>query len=118
MGGLGEKSRIRGIGRGTPAGEVVLEKSMNDEAVQAGDIVRTSGGDRIFPKGLPVGGETRVSNGTGSDLFLNIRVRPAANLAKLEQVLVVTKVEEREPTPAETGPEPAAYILSQPMPSV
>jgi len=31
-------------------GEVVLEKIMNDEAVQAGDIVRTSGGDRIFPK--------------------------------------------------------------------
>lgn len=91
---------------------------MNDEAVQAGDIVRTSGGDRIFPKGLPVGVVTRVSNGTGSDLFLNIRVRPAANLAKLEEVLVVTKVEDREPTSAETGPVRAADILSQRLPSV
>jgi len=118
VGGILEKSRLQGIVRGTPAGEVVLEKIMNDEAVQAGDIVRTSGGDRIFPKGLPVGVVTRVSNGTGSDLFLNIRVRPAANLAKLEEVLVVTKVEEREPTPAETGPVRAADILSQRLPSV
>jgi len=118
VGGILEKSRLQGIVRGTPAGEVVLEKIMNDEAVQAGDIVRTSGGDRIFPKGLPVGVVTRVSNGTGSDLFLNIRVRPAANLAKLEEVLVVTKVEEREPTPAETSPVRAADILSQRLPSV
>ncbi len=118
VGGILEKSRLQGIVRGTPAGEVVLEKIMNDEAVQAGDIVRTSGGDRIFPKGLPVGVVTRVSNGTGSDLFLNIRVRPAANLAKLEEVLVVTKVEEREPTSAEAGPVRAADILSQRLPSV
>jgi len=118
VGGILEKSRLQGIVRGTSAGEVVLEKIMNDEAVQSGDIVRTSGGDRIFPKGLPVGVVTRVSNGTGSDLFLNIRVRPAANLAKLEEVLVVTKVEEREPTPGETSPVRAADILSQRLPSV
>lgn len=118
VGGILEKSRLQGIVRGTPAGEVVLEKIMNDEAVQPGDIVRTSGGDRIFPKGLPVGTVTRVSNGTGSDLFLNIRIRPAANLSKLEEVLVVTKIEEKEVTPAETGPVRAADILSQRLPSV
>jgi rod shape-determining protein MreC len=118
VGGILEKSRLQGIVRGTPAGEVVLEKIMNDEAVQPGDIVRTSGGDRIFPKGLPVGTVTRVSNGTGSDLFLNIRVRPAANLSKLEEVLVVTKIEEKEINPAETGPVRAADILSQRLPSV
>jgi rod shape-determining protein MreC len=118
VGGILEKSRLQGIVRGTPAGEVVLEKIMNDEAVQTGDVVRTSGGDRIFPKGLPIGVVTRVSNGTGSDLFLNVRVRPAANLSKLEEVLVVTRVEERVPTPAETGPVRAADILSQRLPSV
>jgi len=118
VGGVLEKSRLQGIVRGTPAGEVVLEKIMNDEAVQSGDIVRTSGGDRIFPKGLPVGTVTRVSNGTGSDLFLNIRVRPAANLSKLEEVLVVTKLEEKDMTPAEVAPVRAADILSQRLPSV
>jgi rod shape-determining protein MreC len=118
VGGILEKSRLQGIVRGTPAGEVVLEKIMNDEAVQPGDIVRTSGGDHIFPKGLEVGVVTRVSNGTGSDLFLNIRVKPAANLSKLEEVLVVTRIEEKEATPAETGPVRAADILSQRLPSV
>jgi rod shape-determining protein MreC len=118
VGGILEKSRLQGIVRGTPAGEVVLEKIMNDEAVQPGDIVRTSGGDRIFPKGLPVGTVTRVSNGTGSDLFLSIRMRPAANLSKLEEVLVVTKLEEKDMTPAEAAPVRAADILSQRLPSV
>src|SRR5215510_8255305 len=118
VGGILEKSRLQGIVRGTPAGEVVLEKIMNDEAVQAGEIVRTSGGDRIFPKVLPVGTVTRVSNGTGSDLFLNIRLRPAANLSKLEEVLIVTKLEEKDVTPSDAAPVRAADILSQRLPSV
>jgi rod shape-determining protein MreC len=116
VGAILEKSRLQGIVRGTPAGEVVLERIMTDETVQPGEAVRTSGGDRIFPKGLPVGVVTRVSN--GPDLFLNIHVRPAANLSKLEEVLVVTKLEEKEPAPSETAPVRAADILAQRLPSV
>jgi rod shape-determining protein MreC len=89
---------------------------MTDNPVQPGEEVRTSGGDRIFPKGLPVGTVTKVGN--GSDLFLNIRVRPAANLSKLEEVLVVTKLVEQEPTQLQTGPVRAADILAQRLPSV
>jgi rod shape-determining protein MreC len=116
VGGILEKSRLQGIVRGTPAGEVVLEKIMTDETVQPGDEVRTSGGDRIFPKGLPIGTVTRVSN--GSDLFLNIHVRPSADLNKLEEVLVVTKVEDKEPTPSESTSVRAVDILAQRLPSV
>ncbi|HST10763.1 MAG TPA: rod shape-determining protein MreC, partial [Terriglobales bacterium] len=116
VGGIPEKSRLQGIVRGTPAGEVVLERIMTDNAVQPGEEVRTSGGDRIFPKGLPVGTVTKVGNGT--DLFLTIRVKPAANLSKLEEVLVVTKLVEQEPTQLQTGPVRAADILAQRLPSV
>jgi rod shape-determining protein MreC len=116
VGGILEKSRLQGIVRGTPAGEVVLEKIMSDETVPPGEEVRTSGGDRIFPKGLPVGTVTRVSN--GPDLFLNIHVRPSANLNKLEEVLVVMKVDEKETPPSETGPVRAVDILAQRLPSV
>ena len=116
VGGILEKSRLQGIVRGTPAGEVVLEKIMTDETVQPGDEVRTSGGDRIFPKGLPIGTVTRVSN--GSDLFLNIHVRPSADLDKLEEVLIVTKVEDKEPSPSETTSVRAVDILAQRLPSV
>jgi rod shape-determining protein MreC len=89
---------------------------MSDNPVQPGEVVRTSGGDRIFPKGLPVGTVSQVGN--GPDLFLTIRVRPAANLSKLEEVLVVTKLVEQEPTQLESGPVRAADILAQRLPSV
>jgi rod shape-determining protein MreC len=116
VGGILEKSRLQGIVRGTRSGEVVLEHIMSDNPVQPGEVVRTSGGDRIFPKGLPVGTVSQVGN--GPDLFLTIRVRPAANLSKLEEVLVVTKLVEQEPTQLESGSVRAADILAQRLPSV
>src|SRR5215469_11158606 len=116
VGAILEKSRLQGILRGTPAGEVVLEKVMSDETVQPGEKVLTSGGDQIFPKGLPIGTVTKVS--AGPEVFLNVRVRPATNLSKLEEVLVITKKEERTPAITESSPSRAVDILSQRLPSV
>src|SRR3989449_7533625 len=115
-GAILDKSRLQGVWRGTPAGEIVLEKDTADETVQPGEKVLTSGGDQVFPKGLPVGMVTKVS--TASDLFLNVRVKPAANLSKLEEVLVITKKEERMPSVAGTGGARAVDILAQRLPSV
>ncbi|HLB88507.1 MAG: rod shape-determining protein MreC [Acidobacteria bacterium 13_1_40CM_4_58_4] len=117
VGAILEKSRLQGVLRGTPAGEVVLEKVMADEKVQPGEKVLTSGGDQIFPKGLSVGTVTEVSPGK-EKMFLNIRVRPAASLSRLEEVLVITKNEAKTPSIAETGPVRAVDILAQRLPSV
>jgi rod shape-determining protein MreC len=116
VGAILEKSRLQGILRGTAAGEVVLEKVMSDETVQPGEQVLSSGGDRIFPKGLPIGTVTRVS--PGPELFLNIRVKPSADLSKLEEVLVVTKVDEKQASPDLTGPVRASDILAERLPTV
>jgi rod shape-determining protein MreC len=116
VGALLDKTRLQGILRGTPSGEVVLEKVMSDETVPAGEMVLTSGGDGIFPKGLLVGRVTKVS--PGSELFLNIRVRPAADLSRLEEVLVVTKIDERQAEPDQTGAARAVDILAERLPSV
>jgi len=116
VGALLDKSRLQGILRGMPSGEVALERIMTDEQVPAGELVLTSGGDRIFPKGLPIGRVTKVS--TGSDLFLNVRVKPSANLSKLEEVLVVTKVDERQIAPDQAGPVRAADVLAERLPTV
>jgi rod shape-determining protein MreC len=116
VGAILEKSRLQGVLRGTPAGEVVLEKVMTDESVQPGERVLTSGGDRIFPKGLLVGTVTKVS--PGQELFLNIRVKPAADLGRLEEVLVITQQEQREPVLADTQRLRAADILAQRLPSI
>ncbi len=117
VGAILEKSRLQGVLRGTPLGELVLEKVMSDETVQPGERVVTSGGDQIFPKGLPVGTVTKVS--PGAELFLNIRVKPAADLSRLEEVLVITQQEEKEAAQGDGAPPMrAAEILAQRLPSV
>src|SRR5580658_8503761 len=110
VGAILEKSRTQGIVRGTAAGEVMLEKVMSDETVPVGEQVLTSGGDSIFPKGLLVGRVTKVA--PGSELFLNIHLRPAADLSKLEEVLVVTKIDERQAQPDKTNAARAVDILA------
>jgi rod shape-determining protein MreC len=116
VGAILEKSRLQGVLRGTANGEVELERVMSDEQVAVGETVLTSGGDQIFPKGLPVGTVTKVAN--GKDLFLNIKIKPAANLSKLEEVLVLVEQQEKQAT-AEAGVRVrAADILAQRLPSV
>jgi rod shape-determining protein MreC len=116
VGALLEKTRLQGVLRGTANGEVVLERVMSDEQVPLGEIVLTSGGDQIFPKGLPVG--TVINVGSGKDLFLNIKIKPAANLSKLEEVLVLVEKQERQATADESVRVRAADILAQRLPSV
>lgn len=116
VGAILEKSRVQGVAKGTATGEIVLDRVMSDEAVQSGERVLTSGGDRIFPKGLPLGTVTKVT--PGSEVFLNIRIKPAANLARLEEVLVITKKEEKQAV-AEAAPSTrAADVLAQRLPGV
>ena len=69
-------------------GEPLLNMKLvgNDEEVKLGDRVVTSGQDRIFPKDLPVGIITQVKPGSS---FKQIRVRPSANVEKLEEVIVL-----------------------------
>ncbi len=116
VGAILEKSRLQGVLRGTAAGEVILEKVMSDEPVQPGEKVLTSGGDQIFPKGLPVGTVSKVS--PGAELFLNIRVKPIADLSRLEEVLVITQQVEKEPVADAATPMRASDILAQRLPSV
>jgi rod shape-determining protein MreC len=116
VGAMLEKSRLQGVLKGTPNGEVVLQRVMSDEKVVPGDVVLSSGGDRIFPKGLPVGTVSKVS--PGHEMFLNIQVKPAADLSRLEEVLVVTQKQE-EDAAVESGTHVrAADILAQRLPSV
>jgi hypothetical protein len=65
---------------------------------------------------LPVGTVTKV--GSGKDLFLNIKIKPAANLSKLEEVLVLVEKQERQASAEDTTHVRAADILAQRLPSV
>ena len=116
VGAILEKSRLQGVLKGTTNGEVTLERVMSDEQVPIGETVLTSGGDQIFPKGLPVGTVAKVVN--GKDLFLNIKIKPAANLSKLEEVLVLLEKQEKQATADDKVRVRAADILAQRLPSV
>jgi len=116
VGAILEQSRLQGILKGKASGELVLDKIMSDEEVKPGEKVLTSGGDQIFPKGLPIGSVTRVSTG---GQFLQVTLQPSASLNHLEEVLVITEKQDREPgTASGSTAARAADILAQRLPSV
>jgi rod shape-determining protein MreC len=114
-----EQSRLQGIVKGTPLGELQVTGIMSDEKVEPGEHVITSGGDRIYPKGYSVGTVTASTPDHDNDPFLVIKIKPAADLNRLEEVLVITEMSDNSRSAA-AGPEPmrAADILSQRLPSV
>jgi rod shape-determining protein MreC len=109
-------SRLQGIVKGTPTGEVTLNYIMGDESVQPGEALVTSGGDRVFPRGLPIGTVVKVS--MGRNLFFDIKLKPAVDLDRLEEVLVITAQKPRGPDTTGLGPIRAADILAQHLPGV
>jgi len=71
-------------GQGEPL--LVMKYVPNDDTVNLGERVITSGMDRIFPRDLPVGTVAEIKSGNP---FKQIRIKPAANLERLEEVLVL-----------------------------
>jgi rod shape-determining protein MreC len=116
VGAVLKDTRLQGILKGSQNGATTLQYIMSDEKVGPGEEVLTSGGDRVFPKGLPVGKVATVE--PGKDLFLNIRVVPSARLDQIEEVLVITKITEKMPDAKDLGPIRAADILAERLPTV
>jgi rod shape-determining protein MreC len=100
---LVERTRVPGVVSGQVSGpaagaeDLVLKYVPERSDVAVGDVVVTSGLDRIYPKGLVVGRVRYV--GKGSGLFRDIRVEPSARFDRLEEVLVVRQVREPLETP-------------------
>ncbi|MEW6301050.1 MAG: rod shape-determining protein MreC [Thermodesulfobacteriota bacterium] len=85
---LVQRSRVRGIATGTIDGGCILKYVQRGDDVEAGDTVITSGLDGIFPKGQPIGTVTWVGT-KDSRMFQDVEVKLSAELAKVEEVLVV-----------------------------
>ena len=83
-------TRSRGILRGTPSGGLQIGNLMPDERIKPGEPVITSGGDRIFPRGLSIGTVSAIRPDPEHQPYAAISIKPAANLDRLEEVLVVT----------------------------
>src|ERR1700734_1254388 len=112
-----ESTRIRGILRGDASGRLEIVGILSDQRIQPGEHVQTAGGDMIFPRGLPVGVVEKVVRDPDRDAFIDIILKPAAPLDRLDEVLVITSTEPRFPpqdqqdlaaSKAEEGAVPAA----------
>lgn len=83
-----ERSRVKGVVEGNGTDGLVMKYVRQVDEVKVGDQVITSGLSGIFPKGLIVGEVTRVEK-SGDNFFKNVEVRPAVDLGRLEEVLVI-----------------------------
>jgi rod shape-determining protein MreC len=81
-------SRATGILKGTGHTECRVDYVSHEVEVRLGEIVYTSGDDRVFPKGLRIGEVAALDRGTD---FQQIYVKPFAALDRLEEVLVITE---------------------------
>lgn len=86
--GLVQRSRVRGIARGTGGGELEFEYTGPPEDVQVGDLVITSGYGGVYPKGIRIGEVVSVAQ-DAPYLVRRARVRPAAGFERLERVFAV-----------------------------
>lgn len=121
-------TRIRGILRGTADGEVRIDNLTEDSRIKTGEKIITSGGDQVFPRGLPVGTIVSIVPDPQHQPYTAITIRPAADLSQLEEVLVITGTSDAMPAAMKSDAEQAeataeetkraADVLAEKLPSI
>jgi rod shape-determining protein MreC len=93
-------TRLRAILRGSTTGQIQINNLTPDSRIKPGEQVLTSGGDQIYPRGLPVGTIESIAPDPDHQPYTLIQLRPAANLNQLEEVLVITGTQSTLPVEA------------------
>jgi rod shape-determining protein MreC len=81
-----QKNHVHGVLKGLGNGTTRVDYVPTGQKVEVGETFFTSGEDRVFPKGLPVGKVTGVHEGGN---FQDITVQPTGAEAAPEEVLVI-----------------------------
>jgi len=92
-----ERSREPGVAEGGGQAALRIRYLARDADVRPGDQIVTSGLGEIYPKNLVVGTVLGVTGGVGG-MFQEADVHPSADLAHLEELLIVIR---GEPSPAQ-----------------
>ena len=85
---ISQKNHVHGTLKGQGYSTVIVDYVQNEQKVEPREQFFTSGDDRIFPKGLPVGEATVVREGKS---YKEIFVTPSGLQNGLEEVLIVTE---------------------------
>jgi rod shape-determining protein MreC len=110
---ISQKNRVYGTLKGTGQSKCIVDYVQNEEKVEQGEMFFTSGDDRVFPKGMPVGTVTVVKPGKG---FKEITVVPTAFQQGLEEVLVVLEGVHQSIPDKSVTPSTPVKILPPPPP--
>jgi rod shape-determining protein MreC len=81
-----EKNHVHGVLKGLGTSSARVDFVPTGQKIESGEMFFTSGEDRIFPRGLPVGKVTSVKEGTS---FQDITVEPSGTEQAPEEVLVI-----------------------------
>lgn len=83
---VSQKNRVTGTLKGQGHGTCIVDYVQNEEKLDVGEMFYTSGDDRVFPKGLPVGTAKVVR---GGKTFKEIFITPDGFRNGVEEVLIV-----------------------------
>ena len=86
------RSRARGIVEGLTDSLCQLKFALRVDDIQPGDLLLSSGLGGNFPKGIPVGTIIKVTR-KSFGITQKVEVKPSVDFSKLEEVIVVTKVD-------------------------
>ncbi len=101
-------SLARGVLKGTGGRTCMIDYILPETKVAPGELVYTSGDDRVFPRGLPVGRVARVAPGV---TFQNIDVELFAPPDLVEEALIVTRGVHLE-LPGEAAPDAPGVLTA------
>jgi rod shape-determining protein MreC len=107
---VSEKNRVEGILKGLGRSECGVYYIPSDEKVEVGEWFYTSGEDRIFPRGLPVGRVTKVG---GDKTYKEILLTPSGLARGMEELLIVLEGVHQS-LPAEPATAGSAPLLAPP----
>ena len=110
---ISQKNHVRGVIKGLSYGRCRVDYVENEQKVDMGEMFYTSGDDRVFPKGLPVGKVTAVHDGaTVKEIF----VSPTALEDSPEEVLIILEGANKE-IPEHQEPAKQVYLGPDPNPN-
>lgn len=81
-----QKNHVHGVLKGLGTSSARVDFVPTGQKIEVGEMFFTSGEDRVFPKGLPVGKVTSVREGTN---FQEITVEPSGTESAPEEVLII-----------------------------
>jgi rod shape-determining protein MreC len=111
---ISQKNRVRGTLKGLGQTKCLVDYVQNEERVDQGEWFYTSGDDRIFPRGFPVGQVASVRNGK---TFKEIFIAPSGIPGGVEEVLIMLQGEHMQVPDGEMA-SPGYKILNAPPESV